>query len=147
MIDITAESVFNIVALDGLARAVLGGDTPGVSVGTASTIHLVDSASSAKQNQAQKIFDNWGNLSPSASVSSMVVGDSDPTITQTSSDDELAYVVTLDGGLYSSGTVEVVAGTATLTLVDPEAGVYDIYLARVAGNFASGYTTITVSES
>jgi hypothetical protein len=147
MINITDNSRKNIAALDAIARAVLSTDTPGVSVSSTSTIHLLDSASASKQNQAQKIFDNWANLSPSPSVSSMVVGDADPTITQTSTDDDLAYVVTLDGALYSSGTVSVVAGTATLTLVDPEAGEYVIYFARTSGNFANGSTTITVTES
>lgn len=146
MIDITDNTPQHIVALDGIAQAILGADTPGVSVGTVSTIHLFDSASASKQTQAQKIFDNWGNLSPNPSVSSMVIGDADPTITQTSSDSELAYVVLLDGALYATGTVAVIAGTAILALVDPEAGVYEIYFARTSGNFASGQSTITVTE-
>ncbi len=146
MINISSETVYSIKALDSIARAILDDDTTGISVSHLSTIHLLDSASTSKQNHAQKIFDNWGNLSPIASVSSMVVGDSDPTITQTSSDDDLFYVVLLDDEMYSSGTVSVIAGTATLTLVDPEAGVYDIYVARTSGNFASGHTTITVTE-
>ncbi len=146
MINITSQTVHPIGALDSIARAILDDDTTGISVSSTSTIHLVDSASASNQSQAQKIFDNWGNLNPTPSVSSMVVGDADPTITQTSSDSELAYVVLLDGEAYSSGTVSVIAGTATLTLVDPEAGVYDIYFARTSGNFASGQTTITVTE-
>lgn len=145
--DISADIAHPIQALNAIARAVLGENTTGVSVSSNSVIHLVDGASASKQTQAQKILDNWDNLSPVASSSSLTVGDSDPTITQTSSDDDLAYVVTLDGELYSSGTVEVVAGTATLTLVDPEAGEYVIYFARTSGNFASGSTTITVTES
>ena len=147
MIDITVNSVYDIVILDSFARAILGENTPGCSVSSKSTIHLVDDANTSSQNKAQKIFDNWGNLSPDASVSNMIVGASDPTITQTSADSDLAYAVLLDGQLYSSGTVAVVAGTATLTLVDPEAGVYDIYFARTTGNFASGSATITVSEA
>lgn len=147
MIDITDSAQLHVDVLNALARAVLDDDTTGVSVSSNSVIHLVDDASASKQTQAQKIFDNWGNLSPVASVSAMVVGAVDPTIVQTSSDDNLAYVVTLDGELYSSSTVSVVAGTATLTLVDPEAGEYVIYFARTSGNFASGSTTITVTEA
>lgn len=149
MIDIRANTVYPIAALDAIARAVLGSTTYGVSVNEVdgySMIHLDDSATESKQTQAGKIFDNWGNLSPSPSTSSMAVGDADPTITQSSSDADLFYAVTLDGELYSSGTVAVAAGTATLTLVDPEAGEYLIYFSRTAGNFANGSTTITVSE-
>ena len=147
MINITDNTPQNIHALNAIAQAVLDANTPGVSVSSVSTIHLFDSATVSAQNKAQKIFDNWDNLSPVASSSSLTVGDSDPTIALDSSDDDMAYAVTLDGELYSSGTVEVVAGTATLTLVDPEAGEYVIYFARTSGNFASGSTTITVSES
>ena len=117
MIHITDNATPNIQILDSIARAVLGADTTGCSVSDTSTIHLVSDASASKQNQAQKIFDNWGNLSPAASASSLVVGDADPTITVDSADDDLFYAVSLDGELYSSGTVTVNTGTATLTLV------------------------------
>jgi hypothetical protein len=146
-ITISSETIYNTTALDGIARAVLGADTTGISIADESIIHLVAEANTSTQNKAQKIFDNWGNLSPVASVSTMVVEDSDPTITQDSPDDELEYVVLLDGKEYSQGTVSVIAGSATLTLADPEEGVYDIYFARTSGNFASGHATITVTET
>lgn len=147
MTNITNQSILPIVALDKISRLVLGSDVLGCSVSDTSIIHLEDTASASTENQAGKIMDNWGNLNPSPSASSMVVGDADPTITQTSADSDLEFVVTLDGNLYSSGTVTVTAGTATLTLVDPEDGEYIIYFARSSANFASGSTTITVTES
>jgi len=147
MINITSQTVHSIEALDGIIRGILDTDVTGCSVSNYSAIHLVDGVSASKQSQAQKIFDNWDNLSPIASVSSMVVGDADPTITQSSSDSDLAYVVLLNSEIYSTGTVSVLAGMATLTLVDPEAGIYDTYFARTSGNFASGHSTITVTES
>lgn len=147
MINITVQTETPSSVLDAMARAILGNDTPGVSVGAASTIHLVDSASATKQNQAQKILDNWDNLSPLASVSSMTYGDSDPTITQTSTDVDVNYIVLFDGVEYASGVATVNAGSASLTLIAPEDGIYDIYFFRTAGNFASGSTQITVNEA
>ena len=146
MINITTGTLHNMYVVDTAIKA-LTTTALGVSGGKYGTvIHMADEASASDLNKAQKVFDNWGNLNPSPSSTSIVVGDPDPTIQVSSPDSDLGYVVLLDGGLYSSGTVSVVTGTATLTLVDPEVGTYDIYFFRLAGNFASGSTTLTVNE-
>jgi hypothetical protein len=62
------------------------------------------------------------------------------------SDSDVGYIVLLDGVEYASGTDAVSAGVADLTLASPVAGVYEIFIYRRLGNYASGSITITVSE-
>lgn len=109
-------------------------------------LHLPDSASASDQNKAQKIFDNWDNLSPNIDKTSMNVGDADPVITYETSDAEVGYLVLLDRRVYASGNEAPIAGTVTLELDAPEAGEYAIYVYRKQGNFASGSVSITVNE-
>ncbi len=146
MIDITRSQVYPIDVIDLMLKAQVT-DAIGVSTGGYGTkLHLPEEASTSDQNKAQKIFDNWDNLNPSIDKTSMVVGDADPIITYDTADSEVGYVVLLDDDLYSEGMVEAIAGTATLELDSPEAGTYEIYVYRLAGNFASGSVSIIVSE-
>ena len=147
MIDISSVTLYPIGVIDNMLKTHVP-SAVGVSVGPSGTkLHLPDDASASDQNKAQKIIDNWGNLTLTASTTSMTVGDADPTITEDTNDTDLNYVVLLDGELYGSGVETAVAGTVTLELDSPEAGTYDIYVYRTAGNFASGSVTITVSEA
>lgn len=147
MIEITDGTNYPIDVVNNMLTTIVP-DSLGVSTGPYGTrLHLPDDASTSEQNKAQKIFDNWGNLNLTVSTTSMTVGDADPTVTYDTSDDDLNYVVLLDGVEYATGAEAPVAGTVTLELDSPEAGVYDIYVYRTAGNFASGSVTITVSEA
>jgi hypothetical protein len=147
MIEITDATNYPIDVVNNMLTTIVP-DSLGVSTGPYGTrLHLPDDASTSEQNKAQKIFDNWGNLNLTASTTSMTVGDADPTVTYDTSDDDLNYVVLLDGEVYGSGAEAPVTGTVTLELDAPEAGTYDIYVFRTVGNFASGSVTITVSEA
>ena len=144
MIDISSETWRNPHVLDSILKEIVVG---GLSTGPYGVIvHLPDGATASDQNKAQKILDNWGNLSPDIDKTSMNVGDADPVVTFDTADSDMGYVVLLDGKFYGSGSEAVVAGTLTLELDSPEAGEYDIYIYRLQGNFASGSVSITVNE-
>ncbi len=148
--DIASDIITNIEALNAIVRDVLNVATFGVSVNdNGSTIHLID-ASLANQDNARAILDGWGGLAIVPSVTSMNEGDADPTVTCNdaliASDANMGYIVLLDGEIYASGQTPVTAGSATLTLVSPVDGVYDIWLYRLVGNYVSQSVQITVNE-
>ncbi len=148
--NVASSLIVNIEALNTMVRDVLDVATFGVSVNdNGSTIHLTD-ASLANQDKATAILDGWGGLAIVASVSSMNEGDADPTVTCNdtliASDANLGYIVLLDGEIYASGQTPVTAGSATLTLVSPVDGVYDIWMYRLVGNYASQSVRIVVNE-
>ena len=143
---ITSETVYLADVVDVMLRDHVS-TAGGVSTGPYGTIlHLPDGASASDQNKAQKIFDNWDNLTITIDKTSMDVGDADPVITYDTADTDVGFVVLLDGKIYASGSEAPVAGTVTLELDAPEAGDYDIYVYRRQGNFASGSVSITVNE-
>ena len=148
MINITDNQSWHIAVLDSIARQVLGGDISGVSVGGQSIIHITNDTQ-ANRNNAQAIFDGFGDLAVSASVVSMTEGDTNPVVTcndsAISGDASLGYLVTMDGIEYASGTVDVTAGEATLTLTEPDEGDYIVYMWRATGDYASGQAEITVN--
>lgn len=123
----------------------------GVSTGPYGTlIHLPDGTSNENQDKASNLLNNVDNLTVTASVSTMTEGDADPIVTcndpSIASDPSIGYIVLLDGTIYASGSDTVSSGTAQLTLSAPVAGVYDIFLYRLTGNYASGSVRITVNE-
>jgi len=119
----------------------------GVSTGPYGTIlHLAENSSPADQTIANNLLDNFGGLIVSADKTTMTEGDADPIITVSSGDAELGYVVLLDGDEYDTGDVSVIAGTATLNLVNPVAGAYQIFVFRKTGDYASGSVLIMVNE-
>lgn len=146
MINITNAMHYPIHLMDAILRTAIA-NAIGVSAGAYGTsLHLPDNASTQQQADAQSILTNFGNLTITADKTTMTEGDADPIITVSSGDAELGYRVLLDGEEYDSGTVAVVSGTATLNLVSPIAGVYQIYVYRTVNNFSSGGITVTVNE-
>lgn len=140
------------MALDTVARAILGSSTPGVSTrGNTAVILLHDSASGGDQVNANRILENWGTLVVSADKVTMAEGDADPVVScadgAIASDGSVGYVVLQDGEVYDSGTDTLVGGESELTLSSPPAGVYDVSIYRLAGTYASGHVRITVSEA
>mgnify|MGYP006921610335 CR=1 FL=1 len=146
MIHISRSNMYPGHVLDTMLRAVVP-DAIGVSTGPYGTfLHLADDASLTHQNTAVNLLDNYGGLAVSTDKTSMNEGDVDPVITVSSGDAELGYIVLLDGDEYDSGAVSVITGTATLNLVSPVAGAYQIFVYRKTGNYASGSVTIMVNE-
>ena len=143
--DVIKESTVNIYLLDTVARAILGDNISGVSAGPRAVIHLLNDSPS-NQVIANTILNQYGSLSVVADKTAMIEGDDDPVITVASTDAELGYFVLLDDEEYDSGDVTVITGVATLNLVDPVAGIYQIFVYRKTGDFASGSIQIIVSE-
>lgn len=146
-VDIMSNVMTQIEVVDQMARDVING-VAGVSTNSlGTTIHLTEPTTSNREGKANKILDNWGDLTVTADKTTMSVGDVAPIITVNSATTDVGYAVLLDGTLYSSGTTPVIAGVATLILTSPEAGTYDIYIYRRSGSLMSGMVTIVVSES
>lgn len=147
--DISINSVLPIDIVDTVARNALASAMSGVSVSDTTRVHLLDD-SQANQDIANAILSNYDGLEITANKTTMTEGDADPIITcadaSISSDAEIGYVVLLDGEVYAEGTTTVTAGEATLNLVSPVDGGYQIFMYRIIGNYASGSVTITVSE-
>ena len=149
MLDISVNAVLPIKIVDRMARETLGNDTSGVSVDENTWIHLLDD-SQANQDIANDVLNNFGDLLVNADKTVMIEGDTNPVITcddsAIGSDIDLGYLVLLDGEVYAVGTTLVTAGEAILNLVSPGEGVYELFMYRTVGNYASGSVTITVSE-
>lgn len=148
--DIEINSELNIRVLDNIARAILGSAISGVSTEPNKTrIHLIDESQDI-QDKATKILNNFGLLPVDSNTISMNEGDTDPIITcnhpNISSDINVGYMVLFDDKLYDSGLTPVVAGIATLNLVLPTTGTYEIHMARLSGSLVSGSVTIIVNE-
>lgn len=143
-------SSVNPMLLDAVAREALGSGISGISTDALSArIHLLDE-SSGNQNIANMVLDNYGDLSLSADVITLTEGDADPIVTcadvRLLTDVEVGYIVLLDGEMYAKGTANVLAGEATLNLVSPVAGIFEVFVYRMMGDYASGSVQITVSE-
>ena len=147
--DILVNVILPIFAIDAIAREALGNDISGVSVGSTTRIHLL-SDSPSNQNVASALLNNFGNLSVNADKTVMNEGDADPVIicndADIATDTEVSYLVLLDGEGFAEGIAPVTLGEVTLNLVAPLAGIYDIYIYRKRGNYASGSITIIVNE-
>ena len=113
------------------------------------SIYLL-SGSPENQDKANAIFNNYDRLIVNSDKTVMTEGDTDPVISCNdvliAGDSDVGYVALLDGIEYASGTTTVTAGEATLNLVSPVDGEYEIFLYRRTGNYASGSVTIIVSE-
>jgi hypothetical protein len=145
MITIDTDTIWDIALLDDIARTVLGVDTVGVSVGAVSSIHLVNEAQ-AVQDMAQAIFDGYNVLSVTAEATGQALTCTcdDPAI---ANDAELGYLVLRDGAVYATDLVAVTDGSASITLVDPIAGVYDLIMYRVVGDYRSAVAGLVVHEA
>lgn len=147
--DITYNGTLNVFALDTMVRTILGDNISGVTIGDNSRIHLINDTAN-NQAKAQAIFAGLGDLIVSADKTTMTEGDSDPVVTCADSkiagDVEVGYVALLDGQPYADGQTTVSGSVATLNLIAPVAGIYDIYLYRLTGTYVSGSVQITVNE-
>jgi len=150
MIDVTRFIQIELDALHTIAHALLTESAVSTNNSNHTRIHLPDSAPASEQTTAQAILDQYETLPVSASATALTEGDADPTITCDDSviagDTEMGYVVLLDGDLYADGTTPVNSGEASLTLVSPVAGTYDVYVYRLTGDYASGSVQLIVEE-
>lgn len=146
--DISINTNLPISIVDTIARDALGVAVSGISVADNTRIHLLID-SQVNQDMANDVLSNFGALSGNTDKTSMTEGDADPVVSCSdvliASDTQIGYVVLWDGIEYASGTDAVVAGSVNLTLLSPIAGIYEIFIYRQTGNYASGSVTITVS--
>lgn len=146
MIHISRSTGYPGPVMDTMLRATVP-TAIGVSTGSYGTIlHLAGDSSPAYQTIANSLLDNYGGLTVNVDKTTMNEGDADPVITVSSGDAELGYLVLLDGDEYDAGNVSVISGTATLNLVSPVAGAYQIFVYRKTGDYASGSVLIRVNE-
>ena len=149
MINVIVNTYLHPIVLDIIARK----NQYCIGVSTEpnkSTVHLDDVASFGDQTKIQNVLDNFGNLAVIAVNALINEGGADPVVTcndaLVAGDSDIGYVVLLDGAKYASGTDAVSAGSASLTLLSPVDGEYEIFIYRTTGNYASGSVTITVNE-
>ena len=149
MITVMSDIIWsNIMGLDTIARAILGGSTAGVSVGDYSAIVLLADTPELITT-AEEILNGHASLTVEASPTELVENTGDVTITcddaLIAGDADVGYIVLLDGALYASGTDAVTDGTASLSLVDPVDGEYAVYIYRLTDMYESGFVSITVT--
>ena len=150
MMDIRKAKSIPIHYLDLIARDVLNAGISGVSAGGGvSRIHLVDD-SPINQRRCDDILSNFDALLISANKTRMTEGEADPVIScrddAIRDDIEMGYMVLLDGEVYAQGSDLVTSGVLTLTLSEPVAGVYSVFVYRKSGNYASATLQIVVNE-
>ena len=149
--DVISQASLNITMLDAVARAALGAATCGVSAGgDRSRIHLLN-YNRPEQQRASDVLNHFGTLQLSATVSRLTAGDTDPVISiradMIAGDSALAYLLLRDDVVINRGQVEVVDGEIALRLSDLTAGIHDVFLYRLTGNFASGTARIQVDPA
>ena len=149
--DISKTINSHVAVLDAVAKEALGSDISGVTVNSKQSIINLATDTTDNRNTANNVLDNYGGLTVTADKTAMTEGDADPVIScndaAISGDADVNYIVLMDGEEYASGTDTVTAGLAQLTLSSPADGVYEVYIYRNTGNYASGHITITVSEA
>ena len=150
MITVTSDIIWsNIMGLDTIARAILGDNTAGVSVGDYSAIVLLADTPELIET-ATNILNGYQLVTVTADPETMTEGAGDVTITCNdpliAGDGDAGYVVLLDGALFASGRDTVTAEGVELSLPDPMDGEYTIYIYRVASPYQSGFTHVTVNE-
>ncbi len=149
--DITGQTNLNSAMLDAVARAALGKATCGVSVGGGlSRIHLM-THNLPEQQRASDLLNQFGSLSLAADLTRMEVGQADPVVRcadeRIAADSQLAYLLLRDDEVIAQGKLAVIAGQASLTLSALDAGVHDVFLYQLAGQFASGSLRIRVDAA
>lgn len=149
--DIVSQTTHNIALLDAVARAALGAACCGVSVGGGrSRVHLMNH-NMPEQQRASDALNQFGSLTLSSTSSRLTLGDADPVIScrdeLISSDSALAYVILGDEEVIERGQVSLVGGEVSWTLNGLTAGNHDVFLYRLAGNYASGTLRIRVDPA
>lgn len=149
--DIVSRTTLQAVMLDAVARSALGVATCGVSVGGGrSRIHLMND-NLPEQQRASDVLNHFGSLAVSADLAAMVAGDANPIVScrdeMAASDSKLAYLALRGEDVILKGTLDQVDGAFALTLTALEAGIHDVLLYRLTGNFASGLAQIRVDAT
>lgn len=149
--DIVGRAKLNIHMLDAVARAALGAAICGVSVGAGvSRIHL-KSHNLPNQKRASEVLSNIGALALVSGASRADIESAEPHISccsdLISGDRALGYLRLQDDEIVEQGKVELIAGELRWTLRGLTAGVHEVFLFRLAGNYASGALRIRVKAS
>ena len=145
MIDVIGGNIA-VQVLDAIARAAIGSGCSGCSnrLGVAA-IHVVDEGQNVAK--ATSIISNWNTLLIAATQDEIDADGVDTSIiTHTTPDASLDYIVMLGDVVYSSGEVTAIAGVVTLNLSTDTPGTYTVWLARKAGNYATGSYIIEAVE-
>lgn len=148
--DIINHQVFDARLLDAVARAALGNATCGVSTGAVSRIHLL-AKNLPEQQRASDVLNSFGLLRVTASAAKLTVGEADPIIAchdeRIAADEQLGYLALRGGKEAMRGALAVKNGACSLTLTQPTAARYLIFMYRLRGNYASGAVEIRVERA
>ena len=145
--DIISRKAIDPRLLDAVARAALGNATCGVSTGADSRIHLLAN-NLPEQQRASDVLNRFGTLRLRSSATSLTAGAADPVIRcrdeRIAGDAQLGYLVLRGGEQFMRGMLDVVNGECSLTLAQPSAAPYTVFLYRLRGDYASGVVEIRV---
>lgn len=149
--DIIGVGTFETVALDHIARQIIGRGTSGISVGAGlARIHLINDSAS-NQRRASDILNHFERLRMLDDVISAREGQAAPVIRcrdlAIAKDTEIAYLVLLAGQVQAQGLQSVVSGELSFTIERPTAGSYRVFVYRTRGNYASGSVQIVVQAA
>ena len=148
--EVVSQNAINPLLLDAVARAALGNATCGVSTGANSRIHLL-SKNLPEQQRASDVLNRFGTLRLEASVTRLHAGEADPVITchdeRIGADTRLGYLVLRAGEAHMRGTLDITNGECSLTLTQPSADQYTVFLYRLQGDYASGGLEIRVDAT
>lgn len=140
---------FEILVLDHAAKQAFA-ETLGVSVGGyGSIIHVREDVGSAVVSLLEGVLSAFGSLLVTASAASIPADDSTSTTISCSTPDAALDWLLVDaetGDVLGSGSENAVAGVVSLSFKTGVAGVYDVWLLRKTGNFATGKVRVTVTE-
>lgn len=147
MVDVTQSTNIEAGVLDDVARAAIGAGCSGVSNRAgAAVIHVSDQGQNIQK--ATSILTNWDTLLITADKNTITADNADTAvITHDTVDATVDYYVWLDGAEYAAGEVAAVGGVVTLNLATDTPGSYRVWIARKAGNYATGSTIIEAVES
>jgi len=145
--DIISQNIVDARLLDAVARAALGNATCGVSTGADSRIHLL-SKNLPEQQRVSDGLKRAGTLRLRSSATSLRAGDADPVIAcrdaRIGGDARLGYLALRAGEEHMRGELNVANGECSLTLTQPTAAPYTVFLYRLRGDYASGAIEIRV---
>ncbi len=148
--DIVNPKILDARLLDAVARAALGDATCGVSTGADSRIHLL-AHNLPEQQRASDVLNNFGALALTASAKRLTAGAADPVIScrdeLIAADEQIGYLVLRGDEEIRRGVLDVAQGLCSLTLSQPTAAEYTVFLYRLRGNFASGALDIGVDSA
>lgn len=149
MIDISHGVQFDIAALTASAK-LIHPQILGVSCGPkGSVIHLADGTVGAVQGQMEGLLTSFGSLVVNVNPNTIPADDSTTSsITMNTIDAEVDWLLVdvETGVVLGNGTEAAVAGVVSLSFKTGAVGIYDIWLLRKAGDFATGKVRVTVTE-